>query len=151
MRCRRMNPPHLLDDVILRRQSDCLDGEDEQQDCDHPDSYGTTCNAKEDGDPAFFDKRKLCDDVEHCDAGQDEEGCEVLLSHNLTCNSFDDNTVLLNVTNKQHCEFPKMQFLEGYCESYIDQMNCTDSEVFYCTVRVGDKARGIQVGLACCN
>ena len=56
----------------------------------------------------------------------------------MTCAKFGGSGEVVEIEQKQKCEFPNMTFLDGYCEGYIDQMNCTREDVFVCTVRVGE-------------
>lgn len=82
----------------------------------------------------------MCDSKPNCDLSEDERDCEYLLSDAISCSvlgatagSGKTRTVL----TKEMCEFPTMTFLDGYCEGYIDQLNCSDSHVFVCSVRSG--------------
>ena len=50
---------------------------------------------------------------------------------------------MIDVMGKEVCEFPNMTFVDGYCEAYIDQMNCSDTNAFVCPVRVGDDEVGL--------
>ena len=127
------------------RQADCGDGEDEYS-CKN--SVGTYChiskytNNSHNG-TSFIDKRHLCDNQAQCDTdtegvAADERECDSLKQIAMECAKFGGSGEVVEIEQKQKCEFPNMTFLDGYCEGYIDQMNCTAEDVFVCTVRVGE-------------
>ena len=94
---------------------------------------------------SFVDNRHVCDDEPQCDpdsggVAEDEKNCDSLKEIVMTCDKFGGSGEVVSIQKKQRCEFPNMTFLDGYCEGYIDQMNCTQEDVFVCTVRVGGDA-----------
>ena len=74
----------------------------------------------------------MCDDKKHCDAGEDEEGCENKTG--FECKELSSDRTI-TIPNYHRCTKPGMSYVDGACEGYTDQMNCSLTNTIECTVK----------------
>ena len=124
---------------ICDSYSDCKDGLDELN-CGF--NYGVYCNIS--GSEGWVDREHICNNQSLCDGGEDEDEyyCTVELDQGgYMCQDHLNNESFFKSFNKT-CTYPESYStsIQTYgqrrsCKGLIDQMNCSSTHVFNCTVQ----------------